>query len=140
MTNSRGLHSFRNNFEYILDTGSGHYHNKLSKYYHFKSSTYPGISYLHKEGIKTGLDIWFRVEFDWGIYAGFVVAVNGEAGQQVLSEKEIGQYLPHIEPCIDNSWAYWESLPHDDETQVPNFKYPNDEDLYFKLFDEVYFK
>ncbi|WP_186321422.1 PD-(D/E)XK nuclease family protein [Bacillus sp. FJAT-22090] len=130
-----GLEKLHNEYDYAFND-----QKKVSTYYDFKSSTYPGNSYLYKEGIKPGVDIWFRIEIDWCLYAGFVVAMNGEAGQQVLSEKEIGEYIPHIEPCIDNWWAYWELLPHDDETLVPNFKRPNDEDLYFKLFDEVYFK
>lgn len=130
-----GLGKLHNEYDYEFNN-----QKKISSYYDLKSSTYPGISFLYKEGIKPGVDIWFRIEIDWRLTAGFVVAVNGKAEDQVLSEKEIVKYLPHIEPYIDYWWAYWESLPIDDETLVPNFKYPDDEDLYFKLFDEVYFK
>ncbi|GLC89200.1 PDDEXK-like family protein [Lysinibacillus piscis] len=116
-------------------------YRKLDTYYDVKNSTYPGISYLYKKDIQSGVDIWFRIELDGRLYAGFVVAVNGRDGKQVLSETEIKGYLPHIEQaCIDNWWAYWELLPDANEAQIPNFKYPNEEDFYFELFEETTFQ
>ena len=65
------------------------------------------------------------------MYEGFIVAVNGEFSQQVLTDEEIKLYIPHLDAEILNWWAYWERLPLDEENQSPNFRYPDDENLYF---------
>lgn len=113
-------------------------YKRLNTYYLSKSYTYPGISYPFKTNIKPGIDIWFRIEFEDYFIAGFVLAKNGKLEGQVLSETEIKNYLPHIEPSFNSYWAYWEYLPN--EESAPNFKYPEESDLYFKLYDDQYYE
>ena len=129
-----GKIKLHNKYDYEFNNGK-----KIVAFYDVKSSTCPGISYLYKENVKPEVDIWFRLEIEHYLDAGFVVAVNGEFSQQVLTESEIKIHLPHIDPAVLNWWAYWEHLPVEDENQVPNFKYQDDENLYFNLFDEAYF-
>lgn len=130
-----GMEKLHNKYDYEFNNSK-----KIETFYDFKSSTCPGISYLYKRNVKQGVDIWFRLEIEHYLDAGFVTAVNGEFSQQVLTENEIKLYIPHLDANILNWWAYWEHLPVDDENQVPNFKYPDDENVYFNLFDEVYLK
>ncbi|MBD7943099.1 MULTISPECIES: PD-(D/E)XK nuclease family protein [Psychrobacillus] len=130
-----GLGKLHNTYDYEFNNMK-----KIETFYDVKGSTCPGISYLYKENVKPGVDIWFRLEIEDYLDAGFVVAKNSELTQQVLTEEEIKLHIPHLNPELLNWWAYWEHLPVDDANQVPNFKYLDDENLYFKLFDEWYFK
>lgn len=131
---SIGIDKLINEYDYEYNNGK-----KINTFYHVKNSSCPGISYLYKESVKPGVDIWFRLEIDHYLDAGFVTAVNGKYSQQVLTEEEIKLHIPNLNPIFLNWWTYWEHLPVDDENQVPNFKHPDDGDLYFSLYDEVYF-
>lgn len=106
-----------------------------------KLSALPGISYMFKPNIKKDMDIILHVGLEDALYCGYCIAYKKESGPQRLTEKEIKHFIPHVEPKIDNWWAYWEYLPIDDENEVPYFEYFNveDNDLYFKLYDEGYF-
>jgi len=120
-----------NDYDYETDS-----FKKITEFYRYNRSSYPGISYLYKNNIKENVDIWVRVEIDWRIYIGYCCVVSGQAGKQVLTEKEIKKLL-NVEPCIDNWWAYWEFLPVDNEIECPDFKSLNEE--YIKLFDDEAF-
>lgn len=71
-------------------------------------------------------------------FVGFVVAVDRKGTNQFLTENEIKKYIPHIEASIENWLAYWEYPLH--EVEVPNFKFLEENDLYFKLFDSQFFE
>lgn len=120
-----------NEYDYAADD-----FKKISEFYRYNRSSYPGISYLYKSNIKESIDIWVRVEIDWRIYIGYCCVIDGQAGKQSLTEKEIKNIL-NVEPCIDDWWLYWEFLPVDNEIECPNFKSLNEE--YFKLYDDESF-
>ncbi|MBD8026329.1 PD-(D/E)XK nuclease family protein [Ureibacillus sp. Re31] len=128
-----GKEKLQNEYDWEFNNYKRH-----NTYYSSKSYTYPGISYPYKTNIRPGIDIWFRIELEDYIFAGFVVANNGKLEDQKLTEKEIKKCLPHIVPKIDSYWAYWEYLPNDED--APNFKYPEENDLYFKLYDDRYYE
>ena len=119
--------------EYDYETDS---FKKISEFYSYNRSSYPGISYLYKSNIKENIDIWVRVEIDWRIYIGYCCVVDGQSGKQVLMENEIKKIL-NVEPCIDDWWAYWEFLPVDNEIECPDFKSLNEQ--YIKLYDDEAF-
>ncbi len=130
-----GKEKLINEYDYEFNDGM-----KVNSFYNQKRSTYPGISYPYKQNIKDGVDIWFRIEIDWGLFAGFCVPYYGKVGEQKLTEQEIKANIPHVEPLIDDWWwAYYERLPVDDNTVVPDFKNPGRNNMYFKLFDKEYF-
>lgn len=112
----------------------------VMQYYEKQKVTYPSINYLYKKDVRPGIDIWFGVEIDWRIYAGFYMVKNDEPTQNNLTEKEIKQVLSSIEePNVEGKWLHWEYLPIDDVSHSPNFKSPDLEDDYYRLFDEGHF-
>ena len=113
--------------------------DKIKNFYERKGSTFPGISYLYKENIKPDLDIIFRIEIDERLFCGFCIAYKKESGKQRLSADQIKTLIPHIEPLIDDWWAYWEYIPNNSKNSAPNFKYPDPQNSYFQLYDEAYF-
>ncbi len=128
-----GKEKLINEFDYEYNNGE-----KINNYYERKTSTFPGISYPYKKDVKEGVDIWFRVEIDWKLFAGFCVPLHGKPAKQQLSEDEIKRYMPSFEPEVDNWWAYWEFLPVDYEDMAPDFKVFNE--AYFNLFDAANFE
>jgi hypothetical protein len=51
----------------------------VNSYYDKKRSTYPGISYFCKSLSKPGVDLWFRIEMDNRLFAGFCTPLNEKA-------------------------------------------------------------
>lgn len=111
--------------------------SKINNYYERKGSTYPGISFFCKSLSKPGVDLWFRIEIAYCIYAGFCTPLNDKFSEKQLSDEEIKITLPNFEPCVDGWWIYWEFLPIDDNNLSPNFKEFNEE--YLNLFNEAQF-
>jgi hypothetical protein len=108
-----------------------------SYYNHKNSTTCPGISYRYQEQIKPGTDLWFRIEIDVCLYAGFCVVTDGKLDEQGLVEEQVKKRLPHLCPCSDRWWVYWEYLPDNDEDSAADFNEFNKE--YLNLFDQGYF-
>ncbi|MDF2614474.1 MAG: hypothetical protein K0S71_2260 [Clostridia bacterium] len=128
-----GKEKIINEFDYEYNNGE-----KINNYYERKNSTFPGISYPYKKDVKKGVDIWFRVEIDWKLFAGFCVPLHGKPAKQQLSEDEIKRHIPKFEPEVDNWWAYWEFLPVDYVDMALDFKVFNE--AYFNLFDAANFE
>jgi hypothetical protein len=123
----------------VIDDYDG---DKIKNYYDRKDSTYPGLSYIYKENVKPDTDILFRVEIDHRLFAGFCVAYKEKSVEQILqilTEDEIKKHIQHVNLRLGGKWAYWEYLPEDNQGASPNFKYPDDNDNYFKLYDENFF-
>ncbi len=97
----------------------------------------PGICFKFKSNINTDIDMLLRVEVDERIYAGVILAKNGEWSGDLLTTEEIEKILNNKKRDIDRRWAYSEYLPNGDKGSSPNFRDLNDE--YFKLYDEAYF-
>ncbi len=121
-----------NQFDYEFDN-----FRMVKSYYERKGSSYPGISYYCKSTQKPGVDLWFRIEIDYRIFAGFCTPLNNKAGGQQLDNEEIKALSPKLEPRVDGWWTYWEYLPKDDEMISPSFKEFDEE--YLKLYDETTF-
>lgn len=123
-----------NKFDYKFDNYSA-----IKNFYKYNRSTYPALTYKYKK-IDDTKEIWLRIEIDYNLFVGFVVAENNENPQkQILEENDIKKLLPKFESEIDSWWAYWEYLPIDDKdaAYTPNFKIHND--IYYNLFDDDYF-
>ena len=129
-----GVDKLSNEYDYEYEN-----EKKLNTFYDHSYSAYPGISYQYKNDVKDGIDIWFRIEIEWRLYAGFCVPIHGKAGKQQLTENEIKEQITHLEPKISDWWAYWEYIPVDDSDISPDFKHPDTNNAYYKLFDQVYF-
>lgn len=105
---------------------------KLESYYNQRASTKPGLTYVFTE-IYRGVNLLFRIELDDRLYAGFTCT-------KPLTIDEAKRFLPHIaEPFLDGEFVYWELLPIDDIDQVPSFKEQSMDDLYFNLYDRIYY-
>lgn len=109
----------------------------VNSYYEKKGSSYPGISYYCKSTQKLGVDLWFRIEIDYRIFAGFCTPLNNKACGKQLSDEDIKKILPVNPPRVDGWWTYWEYLAKGDEMGSPNFKEFDEE--YLKLYDELTF-
>ena len=123
-----------NKFDYKFDNYSA-----IKNFYKYNRSTYPALTYKYKK-IDDTKEIWLRIEVDYNLFVGFVLAENNENPQkQILEENDIKKLLQKFEPEIDGWWAYWEYLPIDDNdaAYTPNFKIHND--IYYNLFDDDYF-
>ncbi len=110
----------------------------------FKSvtkSTFPGINYRFTDRkLSDGLELWFRVEVDFNLYAGFCVfdtRANRKMGAEVESIKkktieEIKEYLEFDSTKLFGWWVNWFYLPsggndiNNPTIDVPNFKLMNE--------------
>lgn len=111
--------------------------NLIDSYYDRKGSTFPSINYFCKSLNSKGVELWFRIEIDWHIFAGFCTPLNGyEKGRQAHDEDLIG-VLSQYNLDKNSWWVYWEYLPNNIETHSPNFK--NFNEAYLDLFDEAKF-
>ena len=126
-----GVPKLANDYDYEANDN-----RKINEFYRYNKSSYPGISYQFKNNVKEGVDIWVRVEIDWGIYIGYCCVSNQKAGDQLLSDEEIKGIL-NVEPETDGWWVYWEYLPDDNEIDCPDFK--SLDEPYIKLYDDVFF-
>lgn len=108
-------------------------------YYNNQRTTYPGINY-YCTNLTCEVDLWFRVEIDNRIFAGFY-AFNNKKNVAIeidmLIEEEIKKYLDQKEVILDNCWANWRPLPNGVNDNCPNFK--NFNEAYYNLYDDIKF-
>ena len=124
----------------LKELGSKSYYsveNQMGKYYKYNDSSYPGINYLVENAVlNDGKEVWFRVEIDWHLFAGFCLFdphANEGKGNQVNEmdkwKKQIMSFfrdMPELEN--DDWWILWCYLPsgtHEigsKETLCPEFK------------------
>lgn len=110
----------------------------VDKFYN-RGKTWPSLTYRYKK-IDETKEIWFRIEVDYNLYCGFVVAENGDnPGKLVMSHKDIEKHIEVPHGFYEDSWwFYWEYLLGDDERTTPNFV--NTNDTMIKLFDDEFFR
>lgn len=113
-----------NEYDYRYDN-----YKVINEYYKYKGSTYPGITYKYKK-IDDNTEIWFRIEVDWHLYCGFVVAVDGKHPEKIDDNLlcKCRDYIVNR----DDWWCKWVYLPN--KASAPNFKDLNDG--FYNLFDE----
>lgn len=109
-----------------------------AEYYKYTYSTFPGINYVVNDvKLNNGYQLWFRVEVEHRLYAGFCVFdPNGQegAGAQVdlfdkATREAVNTYLRVSECDQDYWWADWWYLPGGGKREtedVPDFKEMND--------------
>ena len=125
-----GIKKLDNEYDYANQISS-----RLTRYYDLKGTTYPGISYEYKTKVKKDIDVWLRVEIEQQIFVGFCVPYNGKAsGKPMLTHEEIKQFIPDLEPTVNNWWINRVYLPSNDIAESPDFKTLND--AYYNLFDK----
>lgn len=122
----------RNQYDYEFDN-----FRLVKSYYERKGSSFPGISYYCKSLQKPGVDLWFRIEIDYCIFAGFCTPNNDKACGKQFNDIEVRTITSKLQPRVDGWWTYWEYLPKNDEMNSPNFKQFDEE--YLKLYDETTF-
>lgn len=110
----------------------------VESYYDKKSPTWPGISYKCKTLSKTDVELWFRIEIGYNIYAGYITPKNGVYNGNQVTGEELQGILSEYDIDKNGWWVLGEDLPVDDSAQSPDFKTFND--AYLNLFDEEGFK
>lgn len=120
-------------YEYETQANASFYDSK-------NYSTYPGINYIVNDAkMNDGYQLWFRIEVEHNLYAGFCVFnpnVFSEDGQgeevddyTYDTRKSLNELLNVSEADQDSWWAVWRYLPSGDKREsdiVPNFKSMND--------------
>jgi hypothetical protein len=114
-------------------------YERTKGYYAKGRNGIPGLYYLYKEDVIEGNDLWFAVEINDYLYAGFYLDAEDE-DKEYLTLEEIQALLPHIEE-VEREYLYlhWQYLPLDEEER-PNFRLAGLSDSYSDLFDEAKFK
>ena len=132
------MHGFP--YEQINDKNSYKHNNyeAVEKFYGGRK-TWPSLTYRCKK-VDDTKEIWFRIEVDYNLYCGFVLAENNE---NILDASQYHELIEdHIETPHgfedENWWFYWEYLLNDDIDLTPNFV--NTNDVMMKLFDREYFE
>lgn len=113
----------------------------LKRYYvaNVKNKVLPGLHYMYKKNVIDGCDLWFSIEIDHYLYAGFYL--NGDKRKDYLNENQIRDLLPHIsEINREKLFLHWNHLPLVDEDKGPCFAEAGLEENYLNLFDDAYFK
>lgn len=118
-----------NEFDYAYDN-----YSKLKKFYDKKQSTWPGLSYLYKENIKTNIDLMVRLEIDNRIFIGFCI-VNKNEGTDIntLSIDEKKELFVEVKCSDRSSWINNEYVLESSINDSPNFKDANE--AFLQLFD-----
>lgn len=120
------LYSYKDNSYSLVET-----------YYNKKASTYPGLSYIIKK-LDDEVDLLFRFEIDYCLFAGFCTSKNGKSEGKQLNKKEIQELISSSEDRSNGWWVYWEHLPQGEDGYSPNFKEFNEANL--DLFDDDKFE
>lgn len=119
-----------------------YYHKKgfTGSYYNYQKTSYPGINY-HCNKITNDIDLWFRIEIDHRIFAGFY-AFNNKTKKAFDMDSTLKQQIEKLFPKIklkdDNCWINFKYLPNSDEKESPNFK--NHNEAYYNLYDHLKFE
>jgi hypothetical protein len=122
---------------------------RISSYYSFKKSTYPGLNYnLGSIGIDNYNKEFFlvlRFEIDYRAFAGFCVWYIESDGtlkqlqrpdETIIETIKTRLYCPEQISSGKDWWLYWQYAASNNQSEQeagPNFKNPNDE--YYELFD-----
>ena len=113
------------------------FEHKANAEFYKVNSTFPGINYVVKNvKLPDGLELWFRVEVEHNLFAGFCVfdpkANKGHGDEKIIDEelKEKLKVLFTDDKCETGKWwANWRYLPNGDSSLVecvPNFKEMNE--------------
>lgn len=117
-------------------------HQLVDKIIGAKPGNFPGISYFCKTLKKSAdgnddIDLWFRIEIEWRIYAGFYIPLKDQKNGAIISSDDLHDVLKYHDLRDNSRWAYFEYLPDSEIAHSPNFIKLNHE--YLDLYDSVKF-
>ena len=106
-------------------------------FYAQNESTYPGINYVFtKINLVNEIQVWFRIEIDYYLFAGICLFDGREGGQEDMpsqaTKEELSLYMNLERAQYDNWWVKYWYLPTASETtkleghKIPNFKEMNE--------------
>jgi hypothetical protein len=123
-----GKPKLMNRFDYEQETAL------INNFYKGSKLTCPGISYFYKN--ENGLDIWFRIEIGWYLYAGLCISLDKTLTKK--KQKELEEKYPDFEydEDTDSYWLSWSNIPSDVE---PFIDYKHAHDGFADLYDPAYF-
>jgi len=108
----------------------------VKTYYDKKHPNYPSLNYLFAK-VRKNVEIWFKIEVGWDLYAGLCVVTDGEHKGWTLTDEECERFNVSAYNKKDDWWSNkWTHLPSEDER--PHFK-NTEVDNFYKLFDKDYF-
>lgn len=109
-------------------------------YYSYQKTTYPGINY-HCKKITDDIDLWYRIEINNRIYAGFY-AFDSKRKKEITVDnnlkEQIEKMCPKIKFNLDGCWVNFKYLSSGDGSNCPNFKQFNE--AYCDLYDDAKFE
>lgn len=107
----------------------------LEKYYKRNvTRVLPGLHYFCEKSVVGEYDLWFSIELDHHLYAGFYL--EHENKKKALSFEELMEILPHLTNVnSDASFIYWQYLSAD---KGANFFEAGMNENYIRLFDDNY--
>ena len=127
-----------------LEKDSGYYSYQDSQHDKFYDcySTYPGLNYVVKKAKfqKAGLELWFRIEVEHNLFAGFCLFDKEARSKDGFSKgyqvdditdglkQEASRYLKKEIILPEDWWFGWcypNGKRHCEETEVPDFKQMN---------------
>lgn len=98
----------------------------------YKSKNLPVMWHVLNYNVIEDYHLYMKIEVDWCLYVGFAL-INEK--NDYLAKEYLEKMMPHIENKED---TYWEYLPSNEGK--PNFHQPDLDDVFYNLFDEVYFE
>lgn len=112
---------------------------KINDFYKYRSkSSSPGISYLYTTDVNKNVDIWVRLEMEWGPFIGYCTARNDRLVDSVYSDSAVEKMFSLDEATNDGHWLHYEWLPENEEDLCPDFIGLDDQ--YLSLYEDDYFK
>ena len=115
-----------NRFDYEQET------SLINDFYKNAKLTCPGISFFYKSD--DGIDIWFRIEMGWYLYAGFCISLDKDPTKK--KQKELKEIYTEFEYMNDAYWLHCENLPISNGAFID---YKNTKDGFIDLYDPTYF-
>jgi hypothetical protein len=110
------------------------YEHQAATFYKNSYSSFPGINYrVNKAKMTNGRELWFRIEIDWKLFAGFCL-FDADKNEQVddmtdADQEELMNFLDYKRIDCDEWWVNWKYLPtgiKESTDDVPEFHNMNE--------------
>ena len=124
------------------------YPEQIDSFYCKSESSYPGINFLcERAELGNGLELWFRIEVDYALFAGFCVFDVGQGRQYDRCDTKMREKIRACfqeDTCFNEEywWHLWDYLQVNEAGEFPNFKEMNqtarslcDEETFVKKID-----
>jgi hypothetical protein len=109
------------------------FEQQADSFYKNSYSSFPGINYkVNRAKMTNGRELWFRIEIDWKLFAGFCL-FDADKHEQVDNvtgiEDELLNFLDYKRIDCDEWWINWKYLPtglKESTDDVPEFHNMNE--------------